>query len=54
MLLLLLKGIKQHPDSKIHGVNMGPTWVLSAPDGLHVDAMNLPIRDNALKTHIID
>ena len=21
------------PDSKVHGVNMGPTWVLSAPDG---------------------
>ena len=21
------------PDSKIHGDNMGPTWVLSAPDG---------------------
>ena len=24
-----------HPDSKIHGANMGPTWVLSAPDGPH-------------------
>ena len=24
------------PDSKVHGANMGPTWVLSAPDGLHV------------------
>ena len=24
------------PDSKIHGVNMGPIWVLSAPDGPHV------------------
>ena len=23
------------PDSKIHGANMGPTWVLSAPDGPH-------------------
>ena len=22
-----------YPDSKIHGANMGPTWVLSAPDG---------------------
>ena len=21
------------PDSKIHGANMEPTWVLSAPDG---------------------
>ena len=25
------------PDSKVHGANMGPTWVLSAPDGSHVD-----------------
>ena len=24
---------KDHPDSKVHGDNMGPTWVLSAPDG---------------------
>ena len=22
-----------HPDSKVHGANMGPTWVLSASDG---------------------
>ena len=32
------------PDSKIHGANMGPTWVLSAPDGPHVGPMNLAIR----------
>ena len=25
-----------HPDNKVHGANMGPTWVLSAPDGPHV------------------
>ena len=25
-----------HPDSKVHGANMGPTWALSAPDGPHV------------------
>ena len=24
-----------HPDSKVHGANMGPTWVLSAPDRPH-------------------
>ena len=24
-----------YPDRKVHGVNMGPTWVLSAPDGSH-------------------
>ena len=34
-----------NPDSKIHGANMGPTWVLSAPDGPHVGAMNLAIRE---------
>ena len=33
-----------YPDSKVHGANMGPTWVLSAPDGLHVGPMNLAIR----------
>ena len=32
-----------YPDSKVHGANMGPTWVLSAPDGPHVDPMNLAI-----------
>ena len=30
-----------YPDSKVHGANMGPTWVLSAPDGPHVGPMNL-------------
>ena len=29
------------PDSKVHGANMGPTWVLSAPD---VGPMDLAIR----------
>ena len=33
------------PASKVHGANMGPTWVLSAPDGSHVGPMNLAIRD---------
>ena len=32
------------PDSKVHGVNMGLSWVLSAPDGPHVGPMNLAIR----------
>ena len=30
-------------NSNIHGANMGPTWVLSAPDGPHVGPMNLSI-----------
>ena len=28
------------PDSKVHGANMGPTWVLPAPDGPHVGHKN--------------
>ena len=32
-------------DSKVHGANMGPTWVLSAPDWPHVVPTNLVIRD---------
>ena len=30
---------------------MGPTWVLSAPDGPHVDPMNLAIRGVPLVQH---
>ena len=33
-----------HPDNKVHGAIMGPTWGLSAPDGRHVGPMNLAIR----------
>ena len=42
---LRVTGLKllHDPDSKIHGANMGPTWVLSAPDGPHVGPMNLAI-----------
>ena len=36
--------ISGFPDSTVHGTNMGPTWVLSAPDGPHVGPMNLDIR----------
>ena len=31
------------PDSKVHGANMGPTWILSAPGGPHVGLMNFAI-----------
>ena len=34
-----------NPDSKVHGANMGPTWVLSAPGGPHVGPINLAIRE---------
>ena len=33
------------PDSKVPGANMGPIWVLSAPDGPHVGPRNLAIRE---------
>ena len=33
------------PNTKVHGANMGLTWVLSAPDEPHVGPMNLAIRD---------
>ena len=36
------------PDNKVHGANMGPTGVLSAPDGPHVGLMNLAIGDAIL------
>ena len=39
------------PDSKIHGANMGPTWVLSALDGPHVCPMNLAIREGDMELH---
>ena len=35
--------VKVLPDSKFHGANMGPTWVLSALDGPHVGPINLAI-----------
>ena len=36
------------PDSKVHGANMGPTWVLSAPDGPHAGPMNLAITEGPI------
>ena len=32
------------PDNKVYGANMGPTWVLAAPDGRYVASMKLAIR----------
>ena len=41
----LHKYLTKIPDSKVHWANMGPTWVLSAPDGPNVGPMNLAMRD---------
>ena len=58
-LLLVLKssynpyyGRYSVPDSKVHGANMGPTWVLSAPDGHHIVPMNLAIRGNTPRERV--
>ena len=42
------------PDSKVHGTNMGPTWVLPAPDGPHVGPMNLAIWNRAALEPSVD
>ena len=34
---------ESNPDSEVHESSMGPTWVLSAPDGPHVGPINLAI-----------
>ena len=32
-----------HPDSKVHGANMGPIWGRQDPGGFHVGPMNFAI-----------
>ena len=39
-------------DSKVHGANMGPTWVLSAPDGPYIGPMNLAIWNELRMKHL--
>ena len=46
--------INKDPDSTVHGVNMGPTWVLLAPDGTHVGPMNLAIRGVIFQSHVLN
>ena len=41
------------PESKVHGANMGPTWVLSAPEGPHVGRMNLALRVTAVYEQVV-
>ena len=35
-----------NPDNKVHVASMGPTWVLSTPERLHVGPMKLAIRES--------
>ena len=46
-----LAPFRASPDSKVHGANMGPTWVLSAPDGPNVGPMNLAILEGIYVGH---
>ena len=39
----ITKFVSVLPDSKVHGANMGPTWVRQDPGGPHVGLMNLAI-----------
>ena len=40
-----MRNITSVPDGKVHGANMGPTWILSSPGGPHIGPMNLAIWD---------
>ena len=51
---LVSASMVKYPDSKIRGANMGPTWVLFAPDGPHVGPMNLAIRIAPVSPHILN
>ena len=37
------------PDGEVHGANMGPTWVLSAPDWPHVGPWTFAVRVSSQK-----
>ena len=39
------------PDSKVHGANMGLTWVLSAPGGPRVGPIDLAIRVEIIESN---
>ena len=41
--------LSSHPDSKVHGANMGSTWGRQDPGGPHVGPMNLAIWDASWK-----
>ena len=41
------------PDSKVHGTNMGPTWVLSATDGPMLAPWTLLARNSSVSTPLV-
>ena len=42
------------PDSKVHGANICPTWVMSAPDGPHVGPMTPAIMNSYAKNSSLE
>ena len=42
---IFLAWYKVTPDSKVHGVNMGPIWGRQDPGGPHLGPMNFAIWD---------
>ena len=46
--IVMMQQQKHVPGRKVHGANMGPTWVLWAQEGPHVGPMNLDIMDGIL------
>ena len=46
-LTLIPAWISKHPDSKVHGAYMGPTWGRQDPGGPHISPMNFIIRAHA-------
>ena len=53
MIKFLQQVLIKAPDSKVHGANMGPIWVLSAPDGPLFSPINLSIRGGYF-THVLE
>ena len=39
------QGLRDIPDSEVHGANMGPIWGRQDPGGPHVGPMNFAICD---------
>ena len=40
---VLILQIQNHPNSKVHGANMGPVWGRQDPGGPHVGSMNFAV-----------
>ena len=52
-LVLTSPCLEPHPDSKVHGTNMGPIWGQQDPDGPHVGPMNFAICVQSMKPGLV-